>query len=238
MSEINIYCDESCHLENDQSNVMVLGGITCPDADKRKTFERIRDIKQKHKLAKDFEIKWTKVSESKINFYLDLVDYFFDNESLRFRALIVPEKNKLRHRDFSQSHDQFYYKMYYDMLKILLNPAFQYNIYLDVKDTNGAEKIKKLEDLLGLFLKKKYCLNKPIIKRIQEVRSNEVELLQLADLLIGAVSYLNRGAGINKGKLKIIDYIRKKTLHPLDCSTLPAENKFNLFKWTPQEEAQ
>jgi len=235
---INIYCDESCHLENDKSNVMVLGGLICPDVDKRKAFERIREIKQKHKLAKDFEIKWTKVSESKVSFYLDLIDYFFDNENLGFRALIVPNKDKLRHRDFNQNHDQFYYKMYYDMLKILFNPKFQYNIYLDIKDTNGTEKIKKLEELLVLFLKKKYCLNKSIINRIQEVKSHEVELLQLADLLIGAVSYLNRGAGTNKGKLRVIEYIRKKTLHPLDCSTLPGENKFNLFRWSPQEVAQ
>ena len=26
---INIYCDESCHLEHDDSDIMVLGGISC-----------------------------------------------------------------------------------------------------------------------------------------------------------------------------------------------------------------
>jgi len=25
----NVYCDESCHLENDDMSVMVLGGVTC-----------------------------------------------------------------------------------------------------------------------------------------------------------------------------------------------------------------
>ncbi len=30
MSDIfNVYCDESCHLENDQQNVMVLGAVWC-----------------------------------------------------------------------------------------------------------------------------------------------------------------------------------------------------------------
>ena len=27
--EYNIYCDESCHLQNDNSNVMVLGAVWC-----------------------------------------------------------------------------------------------------------------------------------------------------------------------------------------------------------------
>jgi len=29
----NIYCDESCHLENDGEKVMVLGAIWCPRAE-------------------------------------------------------------------------------------------------------------------------------------------------------------------------------------------------------------
>ena len=31
MSQIfNIYCDESCHLENDREKAMVLGAVWCP----------------------------------------------------------------------------------------------------------------------------------------------------------------------------------------------------------------
>lgn len=31
MSEtFNLYCDESCHLENDHQKVMVLGAVWCP----------------------------------------------------------------------------------------------------------------------------------------------------------------------------------------------------------------
>lgn len=29
LSNINIYCDESCHLPKDNSNVMILDGINC-----------------------------------------------------------------------------------------------------------------------------------------------------------------------------------------------------------------
>jgi len=56
---INIYCDESCHLENDNQKVMVLGAIWCPYEKKDEIFERIREIKIKHRMSPKFEIKWT-----------------------------------------------------------------------------------------------------------------------------------------------------------------------------------
>ncbi len=31
----NVYCDESCHLKQDNSNVMILGAMYCP-TDKKK----------------------------------------------------------------------------------------------------------------------------------------------------------------------------------------------------------
>ena len=119
--EINIYCDESCHLENDTSKVMVLGGIICSKNDKDIVFNDIRQIKKKHNL--DFyEMKWTKISKCKIEFYKDILKYFFENPKLRFRGLVVPDKSILNHKKFCQTHDKFYYKMYYDLLNPVTRP--------------------------------------------------------------------------------------------------------------------
>ena len=68
MTEYNIYCDESCHLEHDNSPVMVLGAISCPKDKKSEMFNDIRRIKERVGLSTYFEIKWTKVSISKIDF--------------------------------------------------------------------------------------------------------------------------------------------------------------------------
>ena len=144
----NIYCDESCHLPNDDSPIMVLGACTCPKEKSREIFDRIREIKLRHGLSEKFEVKWNKVSKSKELFYLDLVNYFFDDDDLSFRALIVPNKKELNHDAFNQDHDAFYYKMYFDLLKVILNPESSYNIYLDIKDTKGQERVLKLQDVL------------------------------------------------------------------------------------------
>ena len=228
MQIYNIYCDESCHLEKDQQDVMVLGAIWCPLDKSKEIAIRIREIKRQHSLKQNFEIKWTKVSPAKLYFYLDLIDYFFDNSDLHFRALIVPDKAKLRHAEFNQSHDDFYYKMYFDMLKIIISPNATYRIYIDIKDTKSAQKAAKLHDVL---CNNRYDFSRSIIERLQTVRSHEIELLQLTDLLIGAISYANRGLDTSHAKSSIVQRFRDRSGYRLTQSTLYREDKVNLFYW-------
>lgn len=228
MQTYNIYCDESCHLEKSEQNGMVLGAIWCP-LDKSKDIAiHIREIKRQHSLKLNFEIKWTKVSPAKLQFYLDLIDYFFDNSDLHFRALIVPDKAKLRHAEFNQSHDDFYYKMYFDMLKIIISPDATYRIYIDIKDTKSTQKVAKLQDVL---CNNRYDFSRSIIERIQTVRSHEMELLQITDLLIGAISYINRGLNTSHAKSSIVQRFRERSGYHLTQSTLYREEKVNLFYW-------
>jgi hypothetical protein len=44
----NIYCDESCHLEHDRQQVMVLGAVWCPAENAHDVSVRIREIKASH----------------------------------------------------------------------------------------------------------------------------------------------------------------------------------------------
>mgnify|MGYP005840304947 CR=1 FL=1 len=227
MTSFNVYCDESGHLEHDKQDIMVLGAVWCPLELSKSIFERIRDIKERHELSGHFEVKWTKVSPAKIKFYLDLVDYFFDNDDLHFRALIA-EKSGLVHESYGQSHDEWYYKMYFDMLKVILKPDAQFNIYLDIKDTRGAKKVERLHDVLCNNI---WDFSRSIIEKVQLVRSDEVELIQLADLLIGAISYKNRGLNRSEAKLNLIHRIQERSSYSLERTTLYREEKMNLFKW-------
>ena len=115
-SEYNIYCDESCHLENDGEPFMVLGAIQCPKDRARYFAEEIRNIKIRHNLNSNLEIKWTKVSKSKVEFYTDLIKLFFASNELKFRGVIA-DKTVLQHSVFHQTHTEWYYKIYFNLLK-------------------------------------------------------------------------------------------------------------------------
>lgn len=228
----NIYCDESCHLENDRQQVMVLGAIWCPLEKTHEISVRIREIKTGHGLSPKLEVKWTKVSPAQEKLYLDLIDYFFDTDDLHFRALIVPDKTKLQHNKFGHDHDTWYYKMYFDMLKVILSPDACYRIYLDIKDTRSAAKVKKLHEILCNNM---YDFQRKIIERVQTVHSREVEMLQLADLLIGAIAYVNRGIATSKAKLSLVERIKKRSRYELTKTTLLLEKKVNIFRWHATE---
>ncbi len=212
---------------------MVIGGILCPDNQKRKVAERLKDIKKKHGISPQTEIKWNKVSPARLNFYLDLVDYFFDNNDLHFRAVVVPDKRLLRFEKFGHTLDDFYYKTYFNMLKTILSPGNEYAIYIDIKDTRSQQKVEKLHEVL---CNNSYDFNRQMIKRVQQIRSHEVELMGLADLLIGAVSYLHRGLTQSTAKMAIIDRIKERSGYTLANSTLYREDKFNLFIWQPRND--
>jgi hypothetical protein len=228
----NVYCDESCHLERDKQGAMVLGAVWCSSLHATSHARSLREAKIEHGLNPHFEIKWTKVSESKIGFYMEVLERFFSQPDLRFRALLVPDKSKLDHARHDQSHDEWYYKMYFDMLKFLISPTARYRIYVDIKDTWGGARVAHLRSVLSNNM---YDFSQSVIERIQIVRSDEFELMQLADLLIGAVSYVARNKQGNAGKERLVEFIKKQTGYALTRSTLFREEKFNLLRWSPWE---
>lgn len=229
-NEYSIYCDESCHLEHDGQNVMVLGCIWCDDANRQEAYQRIRDIKEKYNIARYSELKWTKISNGNVGAYMDIIDYFFDNPALNFRCLVVPNKQSLDHKKYNQTHNEWYYKMYFEMLKAIISKRSSYSIYLDIKDTIGGTRVALLHEILS---NNTYDFDKKIVKRLQLVRSHEIELLQLADILIGAVMAENRGMTTSPSKLGIINKVKKRSGLVLTKSTLPSERKMNIFVWSP-----
>ncbi|MGH7563739.1 MAG: DUF3800 domain-containing protein [Gemmatimonadota bacterium] len=229
----NIYCDESGHLERSQSPVMVLGALLCPRETVRHVAERLRRVKDAHGIGhgnpQAFEVKWSKVSSARVDFYRDYMDVLFEEE-LHFRALVVSDKSRLRHEDFDQTHDDWYYKMYYQTLEPLLDPECSYAIYLDIKDTLSQGKVRVLGDVLRSRLRD---YDQTIVTKIQHVRSDEVEQVQLVDLLIGATSYVNRGLRTNEGKTALVEHLRERSGLTLQRTTSRARKKVNLFFWNP-----
>jgi hypothetical protein len=227
----NIYCDESCHLENDRKPIMAISAIWCPIEKTKQISKEIRGIKTKHGLSKNLEIKWTKVSPAKIQFYQAIVDYFFDQPDLHFRTILI-KKDTLDHQEHRQTHDEWYYKMCFVLLKEIIDPVNSYRIYIDIKDTRSETKRSKLEEILK---NAKYDPSGEIIEKVQQICSRESEIMQLADLLMGAVRYFTEYNVTVKSKSKakndLINHIISRSRLTLLENTWPKESKFNIFHW-------
>lgn len=224
-----LFCDESCHLEHDNSNVMVLGTLCCPEDRVEAINRQIKTLRYQHNYQT--ELKWTKLHNKQIGFYKALIDLFLETESLRFKATVVLNKKSLNHEQFNQgSHNNFYYKMFYYALRDFLVAGNHYKIYLDYMDTQGRDKAGKLMEVLHNANFGQVNITAYII------RSHESQLIQLCDLLIGALSYSNRADIAHESKVKneLVDYLVLKLCHRLDMGTPPWEQKFNIFRFSPR----
>ena len=226
----NVYCDESCHLLNDGIPVMVLGGLRGRRSRVQEHHAKLQSIINRFNVAPTFEIKWTKVGSSGVALYKELLDYFFEAGDLGFRAVVVPDKGILDHKAYDQDHDLFYHKLYYLLLTHLLDERNAYEVYVDIKDTISSERLRDLQTYLANRLRDH---RGDTLQRVQAVRSNEVRLLQLADLLIGAVGYANRGLSNNAGKAYLVEHIQSKQGRSLCRTTAKYESKLNLLIWRP-----
>lgn len=217
MKTYNLYCDESCHTSNPAHPYLLLGYISVPYNQMELHKREIKELKEKHNFYS--EIKWSKVSHSKYALYQELIEYFFASD-LFFRAIVV-DKSQIKNELFQQDDHSFYYKMYYQLIHHKIDMTANYNIYFDVKDALSKIKIRTLKDILNI----KYG----VFRNIQSVPSKESIFIQLADLILGAISYKLRNLSKVKTKLDIIKKIEKECGHPIDRMTPKVENKLNLF---------
>ncbi len=212
----NIYCDESTHLQNDGMPYMIIAYISTAYNQLKQHNEHFKMLKAKHKFKG--EIKWSNVSKSQYPFYSDVIEYFFATD-INFRAVIV-DKSQIDESRLDFTYSDFYFQMYYQLLFHKIRPEYVYNIYLDIKDTCSQKKLKKLSDILN---------NSKAIRNIQFIRSHESYLLQLSDLIMGAVNYRLRELNTVTAKNNLIHKIETHTKIELTRSTPLNADKFNLF---------
>ena len=84
----------------------------------------------------------------------------------------------------------------------------------------------------------KYDFSGNNIKKIQPIRSHEVQIIQLADILIGALGYANRhfvNGPQSSAKLSLVDLIKQHSMYSLSKTTLYREEKFNILVWEPRQ---
>ena len=230
--EYNVYCDESCHLVSNDSKYMLIGAVYCPKYKVKKVNEYIEHLKENYNLSDKIELKWNKIDKKTEKLYLDIINYFFNNDDLKFRVIVI-DKTKLDHEKYNQTENEFYHKTYYEMLKYIIIPGNSYNIYPDIKDTNSYYYHQVMLDYLRI---KMQDTNKKTIKKVQPIRSYEAPILQINDILIGALSYHYRNLSKNSVKLNIISEIKKLYQNDLNETSYCSNTKFNIFIWRSRDD--
>jgi len=227
----HLYCDESRHLQNDHSPVMAIGYVKVATDQHDRICAELKAIKLRHHTP--VELKWSKVSASRLPLYTELIAYFFANP-LWFRCILVKYKDRLDHTQFNNgSHDNFYYKLVYYLLRPNQERDCCYSVFLDIKDTRGREKLRKIREVF----QHEHQGASPF-EQFQHLPSHENPLFELTDLFIGAITYKALGyankPGANPTKKAIISQLEQLSGYYLEEGTEPWEQKFNIFDHQPR----
>lgn len=220
--DFEIYCDESRQevLSNKNAHsYMAIGGIWTPAFKREDLKFNLKKIKAYHNIYGEF--KWNKVSPAYINFYTDILNYFFNNDEIRFRCIVI-ESDKIDHVQFNENDQELgFYKFYYQLIHHWILDFNNYNIFVDYKLIRDRTRLHVLKDIL-----RKSNITSSI-DRVQALPSQESLGIQLADLLTGIVSAKFNRQTQSTTKWELIHFTENsKPIRP----TNKAEEKFNIFK--------
>jgi len=225
-----IYCDESQQelfgspTELRKGKFTTIGGLWIEASIRQDIKEAIKKLRDKYNLHGEF--KWTRVSPSKLAFYLELIDLFFATDSMRFRCLVLPALQLDAIRFHSGDTELMFYKFYYQLLHHWIEDANTYRIFVDMKTNRIGGRLERLREVLASANRFAF------VEQIQALPSNEVDLLQLVDVLIGAVGYRFHSRKGSRAKLSVVNRIEEHLGHPIRKTPRHVE-KFNVFLWRP-----
>lgn len=223
--KFDIYCDESCleALTKKESHPFVgIGGLWLPTEKREETKTSLKEICRRHNINKEF--KWNKLSPYYLDFYKEIVDYFFNKEHLRFRAIII-ESNKVDNMTFHDSDNELsFYKFYYQLIHHWILDFNHYYIFLDYKLNRNKGRLNELRKVL------QYSNLTSTIGLVQGIPSEQSLGIQLADVLLGAVTAKFNNKIKSKAKTGLIEYIEKEYLGKEISPTSKTEEKFNVFR--------
>lgn len=223
-----VYIDETTGHRN-----LIIGGIVFPER-LAEQFEQDILEARRPKLAAEragidqlCEIGWSEVGKGGFEAYKRVIDAYFDfadkhikslEGTVEFHCTVV--LTQVRGRAFTGERGKraFTNEVFQHCFKVAIyHRSALFHIHPDRRHSDDAEAAKHdsslRKKLRGLLMRAGDTRNNPV-RKVKSLHSHEVQALQVADLLIGAVAFrLNRhfdADSANPDKVRLCEYILKR----------------------------
>ncbi|MBI2925936.1 MAG: DUF3800 domain-containing protein [Verrucomicrobia bacterium] len=196
----NLICDES----GTNERYLVVGGLTLPRTNHEGLAAELVELKRSKGFRAEGEFKWGKVSKTFLPHYQTLLEWFFrhlKSNHLRFRAHVV-DTSAYVYRQFGDGDkERAFYKVFYHLLfqsvrqLVLEEEGSNVLILLDDKTNRYPFRLSDLKQTLNAGLKRELKLVNLVVsvEPRQSSGPNAEPLIQIVDVLIGAIGYVRNG---------------------------------------------
>lgn len=205
-----IFIADEAGISNDRFTVV--GGICMHRDTVAGVYETLKQYRATFNM--NSELKWSKISNQKETEYRWLVDYFFalnNSNRLQFHAIIF-DSHAWNHRKFNDGEgDTGLSKLYYQLLlhKFMCRCGPHGSLYVCMDHRNSKTSLEDLKRMLNAAGDRDHQLS-CCLKQLVSKHSHDDDLLQLNDVILGAV------CAVRNGKHLLADYRRSKRLIALD----------------------
>lgn len=190
------YCDEA-GISNDRYTVV--GGLCVHKSNIQEMLSTLASFRERHGMMR--ELKWTKVTDHKIDVYKDLVEYFFalnNNNRCHFHSVIF-DSHQWKHKKYNQGDSDIgLSKLYYQVIhhKVCKSCAPIGSIYVRLDQRNSSTSLNDLRDMLNAASSRDHGIATRPIKAVESCDSKACDILQLNDVILGAVCAARNGKHI------------------------------------------
>lgn len=227
-----LYCDEN---NIQAAHYMLIGGLWLRQPLEETLRAHLTQVRQQFNMTAEF--KWTKVSQAKIPAYQAWVDGFFTLREAEFRCIVVDTTLLDYHTYHKNDQELGFYKFYYQLVSRNIQPGNLYWLYTDERTNRKKNRLDVLKIITNRYWKKK--ANCEPLRAVEPRRSHGEDILQLADVLLGAVGYAWNEGKNSPAKMELMAHIAKRLGRPsLRLATSPSFKRFNIWQWQPSEQSR
>ena len=233
------FCDES-GISTDR--LTVVGGLSMHRNSIDRILTKMSDFRSQFNMTK--ELKWTKITDAKIAEYKHLVDYFFlmnKTGQCQFHCIIFDNHKWLHAKYNGGDRDVGLSKLYYQVLHHKFGKvcAPHGSLFVRVDRRNSSTSLEDLRRMLNAAMARDHKITNNPWKVIEPEDSKQCDILQLNDVILGAVCAVRNGkhlleAGRESKKAIASHVLEKSGLSSFDYDSPRSVTRFTVWNMQPR----
>jgi Protein of unknown function (DUF3800) len=230
--DFSMFADES-GISNDRFTTV--GGLCIHSSCIKRVHDTIDEYRQKHYMKS--ELKWCKVSNQKLEEYKALIEYFFAlNNSchVQFHSIVF-DSHQWNHRKYNDcDSDIGLSKLYYQLIlhKFARRCSNHGSLFVCLDHRHSSTPHDSLKRMVNNALARDFGINSAPLKQVISQDSKTEDLLQINDVVLGAVCAVRNGKHLLADSRPAKREIAKLVLEKSGLKSFERDSPHNVHRFT------